>query len=456
MQKHIAASRRQSLPTLPRGAARILAICALGAVAALVAIGGTGSVASHAAAEAASLADIGPRDTGPRDTGLYEITVEGQTGPETIWSANIEVGKAGDRVFPLSETRDQGTVGNIHARRLEESLGRSEGETAPLSPFRLVDQITLPNPPDVDNDDTDDDTDDFMLAVYSMTGEIENSGQFDTITVTLESDKRYLVEMNGAATGDGTLSDPWISGIKGRFEVDGQPRWEPVWYDASGRTSAWVTFPNGSRYRVDENGRMFSELTGDDEDDTILRPVMGWNDDAGEGFNARLFLVNFPGGDYRVVVSGAPNPNDTGTYTFSLMEIISDDFTASSDAPGTLSVGESAVGRIEAPADVDWFAVDLEAEVNYVVEIKGRLTGGGTLPNPRFAGIYSADGTLIEDAANNERAPGDCSDRRLEFKPTSAGIHHIAVSGSSPYVPNRSALPVGTYTVSVGAEECGS
>lgn len=291
-----------------------------------------------------------------------------------------------------------------------------------------------------------------MLAVYGTTGELTQSGQFQTIPVTLETGKRYVVEMKGSATGDGTLSDPWISGINGRFTVDGETRWEPAWYDASGRTSTTVQFPTGQQYRVDENGRMFSPSTGSDES-TVLRPVTGGNDDAGEGFNARLFLVNFPGGEYQVVVSGAPNPNDTGTYTFSLMEIVSDDYSASSDEAGELMVGGSAVGTIESPGDADWFAVDLEAGVKYSVQIQGGLSGAGTLAAPRFAGIYDSPGTMLDDTSNDHQDSAILSDSRMMFTPANSATYYIGVSGYNIYVPHRSTPPVGTYTVSVAIQE---
>ncbi len=486
----------QNAPSMvPRGTARLAALCFLATMSGLIALVGSGPGLSHAAWETGG-------------SGSFEIAAQELPGIETVWSAKMTVGrasdsirsytgylptlspsegaldateftyndvqytilgiyqqefgesfkqlvfgadvpldddlhfKAGDQVFSLSNAADLGSGRNIHAWKLEETLGWSEGDSVPVSLFKLVGQVTPREPTDGD----------FMLAMSSMTGELTRSGQFETIPVTLETGKRYVVEMKGAATGDGTLSDPWISGINGRFIVDGESRWEPVWYDASGRRSTSVQFPNGQHYRVDENGRMFYPFTGSGGP-TVLRPVTGGNDDAGEGLNARLFLVNFPGGEYQVVVSGAPNPNDTGTYTFSLMEIMSDDYSASPDATGELTVGGSAVGNIESPGDADWFAVDLVEGVEYTVLIQGGLPGAGTLSAPRFAGIYDSRGTLLDDTSNDHQNSGIFSDNRMTFTPASTATYYIGVSGHNIYEPHRSNPPVGTYTVSVEIRE---
>lgn len=496
MERQIALFMQNTPPMIPRGTARVAALCLLAAMAALIAFVGSGPDLSHAASETDGsgsfetaaqevpsievvwsanmtvgqasdsiqsytgyLPTLGPSEGDLDATEFTDNDVEytvigiyqqefGENFKQLVFSADVPLDdclyfKAGDRVFALSKAADLGSGRNIHAWRLKETLGWSEGDMVPLSVFKLVGPVITPREPS---------DSDFMLAVASMTGELTRSGQFETIPVTLETGKRYVVEMKGAATGDGTLSDPWISGINGRFIVDGASRWEPAWYDASGRTSTSVQFSTGQQYRVDENGRMFYPFTRSDGI-TVLRPVTGGNDDAGEGLNARLFLVNFPGGEYQVVVSGAPNPHDTGTYTFSLMEIMSDDYSASPDTAGELMVGGSAVGDIESPGDADWFSVDLTEGVEYTVQIQGGLSGAGTLAAPRFAGIYDSQGTLLDDTSNDHQNPGIFSDSRMTFTPASTATYYIGVSGHNIYEPHRSTPPVGTFTVSVEIRE---
>ena len=499
MQRQIAFFMQSAPSMVPSRTARMAALCFLSIMATLIAFVGSGPGLIHAAAETDGsgsfatpaleapdieivwsanmtvgrasdstqsytgyLPDLSPSEGDLDVTEFTDNDVQytilgifqqefGESVKQLVFSADVPLDdglyfKAGDDVFPLLRAADLGSGRNIHAWRLKETLGWSEGDVIPLSLFKLVGQVTPVKPLDGDHPEAS------MLAVYSMTGELTQSGQFDTILVTLETGKRYVVEMKGSATGDGTLSDPWISGINGRFTVGGESRWEPAWYDASGRRSTSVQFPGGQEYHVDENGRMFAPSTGSDGS-TVLQPVTGGNDDAGEGFNARLFLVNFPGGEYQVVVSGAPNPNDTGTYTFTLLEIMSDDYSASPDEAGELMVGGSAVGNIESPGDVDWFAVDLEEGVRYGVRIQGVISGAGTLAAPRFTGIYDSQGTLLDDTSNDHENSGILIDRRMTFTPASSATYHVGVSGHDIYDPHRSTPPVGTYTVSVEIQE---
>ena len=484
---------------MPSGALWAAVMCLLAMVTALVAFAGPGSGVSHAAA-------------GPGDSGPYETAAQNQPNIELTWSADMKVGQESDltlvhtgyllalsppegdidnRAFsyknadytvpilyqqelgeivkqpvftangtlqndlifeagglklPVNGAAELGSGPSIHSWTSETTPDWLESQTMPLSLSRLIQSITAPNAPD------DSGAGQARVSGNAITGEIEQSGQFQTIVVTLETGKRYVVEMKGAATEDGTLSDPWISGINGRYWVSGQLGWEPAWYDAAGRTSTSVEFPGGVQYEVDENGRMFFSST-DRGGATVLRPVTGGNDDGGEGFNARLFLVNFPGGEYQVVVSGAPNPNDTGTYTFSLTEILSDDFSANPDESGELTVGGSAIGNIESPGDIDWFMVDLEANVDYTVQIQGQRSGLGTMPDPRFRGIYDSEGSPLDGASNDHLAPRALSDSLMTFTPANTGAYYIGVSGYHIYLPHLSSPPVGTYTVSVAIQE---
>lgn len=291
-----------------------------------------------------------------------------------------------------------------------------------------------------------------MRTASEIPGEVTRSGQYRAVPVTLEGGISYIVEMKGSATGDGNLSDPVISGVNGKFAVDGETRWEPVWYDTLGRTSTWVDFAGGTRYWVDENGRMFASITRADGS-TRLPPVTGGNDDAGEGLNSRLYLQNFPGGEYQLMVSGAPNPDDTGTYAIVLKELVFDDNAAEPDRAGAVQAGESIVGCIEVPGDVDWFAVKLQENLSYRFHVRGKRAGFGTLANPKFAGVFDSEGNPIGDTSNNGGFLGADGRPVLVFIPEITGTYYIAVSGDTTYVPHRSDAPVGVYTLSVEVPE---
>ena len=203
---------------------------------------------------------------------------------------------------------------------------------------------------------------------------------------------------------------------------------------------------------LDQYGRMYTVHTLANGE-TVLRAPMGANDDGGEGFNARLFLVNFPAREYLIAVSGASNPSPIGTFTISLTDVSEDNYSANATNAGELAVNGSASGALEAPADVDWFAVELTAGTEYSIELKGAVTGDGTLGQPQLAGVYDGESSLIEGTSHNGPARSGNQNTSAEFTPQIDGIHYIAATSLSPCLPNRSRLPAGTYTISVSEAE---
>ena len=63
---------------------------------------------------------------------------------------------------------------------------------------------------------------------------------------------------------------------------------------------------------------------------------------------------------------------DVGTYT---LQVSIDDFRDDTDTTGTVEVGGSVTGEIEAQGDQDWFAVTLEAGKTYQIDMEGSPTG---------------------------------------------------------------------------------
>ena len=86
---------------------------------------------------------------------------------------------------------------------------------------------------------------------------------------------------------------------------------------------------------------------------------------------------------------------DVGTYT---LQVSIDDFRGDTGTTGTVAVGGSVIGEIEAQADRDWFAVTLEAGKTYQFDMEGSTTGGGTLENPFLLTMRDADGDYVRDA----------------------------------------------------------
>ena len=132
----------------------------------------------------------------------------------------------------------------------------------------------------------------------STTGEIDYTGDRDWFAVTLEMGEIYRSDLEGSATGDGTLSDPYLRGV------------------------------------YDENGVLLDGTT---------------NDNGGAGRNSRVVFTAQADGTY-YVAAGAYSSRE-GTYTLSVANIPDssvDDFTA-----GTGTTGLVAVGRLDDRRDRD-------------------------------------------------------------------------------------------------------
>ena len=222
----------------------------------------------------------------------------------------------------------------------------------------------------------------------TATGEIEQAGDSDWFAVTLEAGKTYVVELKGKDTGDGTLEDPYLDGI----------------YDSDG---------------------------------TVLAGT--WRDNGGEGRNSLVTFTAEAGGTYYVAAGAAGKHK--GTYTLSVTEPL-DDFAADAGTTGTVAVGGTATGEIERSWDRDWFAVTLEADKTYVVELKGKDTGDGTLEDPYLDGIYDSDGTVL--AGTQADNGGEGRNSRATVTVEEGGTYYVAAAAAGAAGKHK-----GTYTLSV-------
>ena len=223
----------------------------------------------------------------------------------------------------------------------------------------------------------------------SATGEIGYGGDRDWFAVTLEAERAYRIDLEGAATARGTLSDPHLRGI----------------YDAHGVFIAGTT-----------------------------------NDDGGAGWNSRVTFRVDEDGTYYVAAGAAPGT--TGTYALSVTDVTAehpDDYAAGTGTSGTVAVGGSATGDIEAPYDRDWFAVTLEADKPYRIDLEGAPTGG-TLEDPYLRGVHDADGVFIAGTTNDD-ADGNTFNSRVTFTPGESGTYYVAAGTWGGLT--------GTYTLSV-------
>ena len=71
-----------------------------------------------------------------------------------------------------------------------------------------------------------------------------------------------------------------------------------------------------------------------------------------------------------------------------------DDYAASTSTTGTVSVGGSKTGNIEAAGDTDWFKITLVAGQTYRFDTEGSPTGQGTLADT-YMRIRDSGGTSL-------------------------------------------------------------
>ena len=223
----------------------------------------------------------------------------------------------------------------------------------------------------------------------SATGEIESAGDRDWFAVTLEAGRTYRIDLEGSPTRAGNLSDPYLRGVH------------------------------------DANGVLLSRTT---------------NDDGGTGPNSQVSFTPEQSGTY-YVAAGAYG-NRTGTYRLSVTEVttsVTDDYEAGTGTSGTVAVGGSATGEIESAGDRDWFAVTLEADRTYRIDLEGSPTGAGDLSDPYLRGVHDANGVLLSRTTNDDGGTG--SNSQVSFTPERSGTYYVAAGADG----NRT----GTYRLSV-------
>ena len=249
------------------------------------------------------------------------------------------------------------------------------------------------------------------------TGDIERSGERDWYEVELVAGTNYQIDIEGRATGEGTLLDPYLWGI---FTAEG------------------------------------TKLPGTEKND------------GGEGYNTRLAFSVADDGAYYIATAG--RADQTGTYRVSVSLIgdsggdldvtlvSADEYSSNTETDGAVDIPGSVTGRINYEGDVDWVAVVLEGGTEYRIDLKGQSSRSGTLWDPHIKGIYDGDGDRIVDGdffplydkyddflvalTNNNKGTG--ADARLTFTPDADGTYYIAATHADTALNHT-----GTYTLEV-------
>lgn len=200
--------------------------------------------------------------------------------------------------------------------------------------------------------------------------------------------------------------------------------------NSEGRSSILATDGDADWFAIDlVEGRPYRFNVIGTEPSTLADPVItiydaqgqqvATDDDGGTGTNAYLTFVSPTGGSYFASVSSF---GDTGTGNYYIS--VSD-----TDVPGNPGTDENLngaddqrVSRIDMPDDQDFYRVELEAGVTYVIDVGGE--GRNPLADP-FVTIYNAAGERV--TSDDDSGPG--MDARLRFTPESSDVFYIGASG---------------------------
>ena len=123
----------------------------------------------------------------------------------------------------------------------------------------------------------------------------------------------------------------------------------------------------------------------------------------------------------------------------SVSEPDGEDLSADVSTSGAVAVSGSATGEIEFEGDRDWFAVTLDADRTYRIDLEGSDSGNGTLYDPYLRGIHDADGALIDGTTDDDGGAG--SNSQVTFRAAEARTYYVAAGA---YGTGQ-----GTYTLSV-------
>ena len=235
----------------------------------------------------------------------------------------------------------------------------------------------------------------------TVTGQSQYEIDRDWFAVELTAGETYKVELLGTRAKGGTLPQPYIWGI----------------HDADGHLISGTSDYAGGPHR-----------------------------------NSQVFFTPDEDGTYYVAAGNHESgslADDLGTYT---LQVSIDDFTDDIHTTGTLEVGGSVAGEIEAQGDRDWFAVALEAGKTYQLDMEGSATGGGTLDNPTLYPLRDTNGNVLHflSRLGNDRDSGEGLNSRATFTVDEGGTYYVvALSGGHLHAVDSHGRSIGTYTLSL-------
>ena len=124
-------------------------------------------------------------------------------------------------------------------------------------------------------------------------------------------------------------------------------------------------------------------------------------------------------------------------------KVVYDDVKGNLHSSGLIAASESVNGQIDGAADRDWYRIELTAGREYIFDLQGSDSSGGTLTNPMLQlrddqGFSVFSGSIIIENDDG----GEGLDSRIAFTPKVTGTFWLAVQASD-------SISIGTYTLAV-------
>ena len=229
----------------------------------------------------------------------------------------------------------------------------------------------------------------------------------DWIAVNLVKDGNYVIDMEGESTGAGTLRYPAIYGVyDSQGTLVGQ-RQTYYYHKGFGGNSRFL-------FTASESGTYYIE-------------VGVWSDEN------RYQPLPLSGGSYVLSVNtyeddhvSAP-PLDISQYPPRIAEENKHLLSSIS----SFELGQPVLGELRIGRDMDWISVTLEANKEYTARIKGTATGGGTLKEPVFYGVFNPNGDFIPRTTHNFFYNGYFIDGFVRFVAPMDGAYYFSAHGFS-------------------------
>ena len=179
-----------------------------------------------------------------------------------------------------------------------------------------------------------------VVAGTTVTGELEIGGDKDVFALSVEAGATYQIDLRGAPSSLGTLSDPLVR-------------------------------------IIDSNGASLAE-----------------DDDSGTGLESKLEYTAVSSGTV-YIEAGAFSSRQTGTYQIDVVSASSsDDQPNAIGNNSSLTIGSVQTGDIEEVGDVDVFSLSVDAGTTYTIDQKGFFSSVGTLQDTLLT-LRDGNGSIL-------------------------------------------------------------